>query len=76
MARHEQTIRVLRLALMLRHRATTVEEIMAAMHVTQRTVYRDLAAIQAVGFPLADIGRYPKRWKVTGPSPLTDAGRQ
>jgi predicted DNA-binding transcriptional regulator YafY len=72
-ARVRGAIRLLQLAVMLRQRSSTIDEIASAMHVTRRTAYRDLIALQAVPFPVAkdDDGR----WRVTGPTPLTDGRR-
>ena len=66
-------VRLLQLAIMLRQRSATVNEIAVAMNVTKRTAYRDLTALQAVPFPVArdEHGRY----RVIGPSPLTDGRR-
>jgi predicted DNA-binding transcriptional regulator YafY len=75
--RSAQVIRMLRLAVMLRYRAATVEELAVAMNVTTRTVRRDLIALEAVPFPLEQVRQEDGRlcWRVTGPSPLTDGGR-
>ena len=72
-ARSAHVIRLLQMAVMLRRRSATVEELAVAMNVTTRTVRRDLVALQAVPFPLVqdDEGR----WRCIGPSLLIEGER-
>jgi predicted DNA-binding transcriptional regulator YafY len=48
-------------------RGHTVAELAAEFHITKRTVYRQLAAIEEAGFPLVDVdidGAPAKRWRL------------
>jgi predicted DNA-binding transcriptional regulator YafY len=62
--RYAQAIRLLRLAAMLRRRPSSIDEIAVAMNVSSRTARRDLEALEAIAFRLAQLS--DGRWQVVG----------
>jgi proteasome accessory factor B len=79
MPRNAEVIRQWRLLLHLDERAhgSSVDDLARELSVTKRTVWRDLAALQEVGFPLVDDKRDRKTiWRVLKLplKSLTDAG--
>jgi len=70
MPRNAEVIRqwnILRALDVQRHGAT-VKDLARDLHVTTRTIWRDLAALQEVGFPMtSETGGRETRWTLTGP---------
>lgn len=79
MPRNAEVIRQWKLLLHLDGKAhgQSVDDLASELHVTKRTVWRDLAALQEAGFPLVDEKRDRKTvWRVMHLplKALTDAG--